>query len=332
MLLVPISEASQVGEARRQAANTAEKAGFAVADAGRAAIVATELATNIIKHGGGGDVLIGAYETPDGSGIEILALDRGPGIANLQACLVDGYSSAGTAGNGLGAIFRQSHLVEVVSWPGLGTAFLARFEPGTPPRHKKVATAQWGAVCVAMPGEEVSGDAWTVDETADVRTLLVADGLGHGPDAGEAAVQAIRVFHRHKGHQPATILDYIHGGLRSTRGAAVSLARMDKTSRKLVYAGIGNVAGAIVAEDGIRRMVSLAGTAGHNARKVHSFEYSFSGGIVVMHSDGLSSSWKFDRYPGLSRAHPTLAAAVLFRDFWRRRDDVTVLISRGASP
>jgi hypothetical protein len=51
-----------------------------------------------------------------------------------------------------------------------------------------------------------------------------------------------------------------------------------------------------------------------------------------MHSDGLSSSWKFDRYPGLSRAHPTLAAAVLFRDFWRRRDDVTVLISRGASP
>ncbi len=328
MICVPLTEDSQVAEARRAAANTAERTGFTASEAGRVAIVATELATNVLKHGGGGEILVGTFEDPDGSGIEILALDRGPGVANLQACLVDGYSSAGTAGNGLGAVFRQSHAVEMVSWAGLGTALLARCEPGSPPRSKKAATANWGAICVPKPGEEVSGDAWTVDETDGARTLLVADGLGHGPDAAEAAVQAVRVFHRHKGHQPATLLDYIHGGLRPTRGAAVSIARIEEPSDKLVFVGIGNVAGAVVSDQGTRRMVSLAGTAGHNARKIQAFEYPFPGGLVVMHSDGLGTSWNLERYPGLSRAHPTLIAAVLFRDFWRRRDDVTILVAR----
>jgi hypothetical protein len=79
-------------------------------------------------------------------------------------------------------------------------------------------------------------------------------------------------------------------------------------------------------------MVSLAGTAGHNMRKAQSFDYPYPDGLVLMHSDGLATGWDLDRYPGLAHAHPTLIAGVLFRDYWRQRDDVTVLVARGAAP
>jgi anti-sigma regulatory factor (Ser/Thr protein kinase) len=329
MIAIPVTDVSQVAEARWHATDMAEGAGFAAADAGRVALVATELSTNLIKHGGGGEILVGLYEEPGGSGIELLALDRGRGIADLQACLADGYSSAGTAGNGLGAVFRQSHLVDIASWANQGTAILARLEPGHPPRNKKPATGPWGAVSVAMPGEAVCGDAWSVQDSAGCRTLLVADGLGHGPDAAEAAVQAVRVFRRHKDHQVPTLLEYLHGGLRSTRGAAVSIARIDPANDKVVFAGLGNVAGVAVSAAGARHMVSMAGTAGHNARKIQAFEYPFNRGLVILHSDGLGTSWTLDRYPGLVGAHPTLMAAVLYRDFWRRRDDVTIVVTNG---
>jgi len=331
MISIKIADPSEVAEARRRATQIAEESGFAPADAGRAALVATELATNLVKHAGGGEMLLGAYEEPADKGIEIIALDRGRGIADLQACLADGYSSVGTAGNGLGAVLRQSHRVEIASWIGQGTVVLARLEQGTPPKSRKTSSSPWGAVAVPKPGEEVCGDSWSVSESPGARTLIVADGLGHGPEAADAAVQAIRVFHRHRDHQVATLLEYIHGGLRSTRGAAVSIARMDFVNEKVSYAGLGNVAGAIVANGTVKNMVSLSGTAGHNARKVQAFDYPFKAGIVIMHSDGLSSHLSVDKYPGLARAHPTLVAAVLYRDYARRNDDATVLVASGAS-
>src|SRR5262249_39071597 len=159
---------------------------------------------------------------------------------------------------------------------------------------------------VAKPGESVCGDAWSVANEAVGRTLLVADGLGHGPDAAEAAVEAVRLFHRFGGHQVPTLLDYVHRGLRSTRGAAVSIARFDATARKIVFSGIGNVAGVLAFDGQLRRMVSMAGTAGHVARKIQPFEYPFERGLVILHSDGLQSSWTLDRYRGIENFHPTL--------------------------
>src|SRR5262245_19461832 len=137
MISIKVGESSEVAKARRRATQIAEQSGYSTADAGRAALVAIELATNLVNHAGGGEILTGPFEEPTGRGVEIIALDRGPGIADLQACLADGYSSAGTAGNGLGAIFRQSHTVEIASEPQIGTAILARLEQGAPPTSKK---------------------------------------------------------------------------------------------------------------------------------------------------------------------------------------------------
>ena len=330
MRAVAVVESSQIAEARREAGKAAAAIGFGETDVGRTALVATELATNLIKHGGGGELLIGHYEDPTGTGIELISLDKGSGIADLQSCLEDGCSSAGTAGHGLGAIRRQSQAMEVVSWPGLGTAVLARLS------IEKAADgngrhAPWGSVSIALQGEEVCGDMCAAIDTPLGRTLIVADGLGHGPEAAIAAAEAIRLFQRHQSRSVAEILEYLHAGLRATRGAAVAVARFQPEHGKVVYGGIGNIAGVVVTATGTRRMVSLNGTAGHVARKVQTFDYPYSDGVVMMCSDGLATNWSLNRYPGLLQAHPSLAAAVLYRDFGRSRDDVTVLIASGAA-
>jgi anti-sigma regulatory factor (Ser/Thr protein kinase) len=332
MISIAVTETSQVAQARRWAAAVAQRAGFGEEDAGRVSIVATEIATNLVKHGSGGEMLAGIYEDPTGHGIELIGLDKGPGIHNVQACIEDGYSTAGSSGNGLGAIFRQSHFADIASWPGLGTAVLARLEPGRPPALQRAPFPLWGVINLPKPGEEVSGDSWCID-TASARqhTLMVVDGLGHGPEAAEASVEAVRIFQRGKEHPVRNILENIHLGLRSTRGAAVSVARIDLDHETVLFGGIGNVTGVIVAGGQTRRMLSHNGTAGHNARKIQDLSYPFANGLVILHSDGLGTSWSMDRYPGLAAAHPTLVAAVLYRDFNRGRDDVTVLVATGAA-
>jgi anti-sigma regulatory factor (Ser/Thr protein kinase) len=324
---ISIRDASQVAEARREAAAVARRNGFKEDDNGRVALIATELATNLVKHGRGGELLISAFEDNESSGTELLAIDQGPGIGNVEQCLRDGYSSAGTAGNGLGAIIRQSQLVDIASWPGLGTGVLARIVPGKPRPQRYRARTGWGAVSVAMPGQDVCGDSWSV-EVNGATTYFVADGLGHGQDAAEASVEAVRLFHRFNGHRVPTLLDYVHGGLRSTRGAAVSIARLDPAAARVTFSGVGNVAGALAANGTLQRMVSMPGTAGHNARKIQSFDYPFEKGLIVLSSDGIGTSWNLGRYPGIHSTHPALIAAILYRDFGRKRDDATVLVGK----
>ena len=328
MIALTVRDQSQVSETRRRATEMAERQGFGDTDSGRVALVATELATNILKHGNGGQILVGTFGQGADSGIELIALDKGGGIPNVVASMADGYSTAGTAGKGLGAVMRQSHFVDIASWPGSGTAVLARLKRGQPPEGSTPDTSRIGAVAVPMPGQEVCGDSWSIATGPEETTLLVADGLGHGPEAAEASVEAVRLFHRFVGHRAPVLLEYIHGGLRATRGAAVSVARFQPASGKMIYAGVGNIAGVMFSGGVLRRMVSMPGTAGHNARKIQAFEYPFTAGLVILHSDGIASSWTLDRYPNLAARHPTLIAAVLYRDLTRHRDDATVLVAK----
>ena len=323
MQALPIVESSQIAEARRSASTVAQALGFDESDTGRVALVTTELATNLIKHGGGGEILVGQQQNGGEPAVELIALDRGAGILNLEACLRDGYSSTGTAGHGLGAIRRQSEVMEVATWPGLGTAIFTQIVRG-----QAAPGPDWhGAVNVPMPGEEVCGDTCMALTTSNGRVVMVADGLGHGPDAAAAATEAARLFRRHEPLPVPQVLELLHAGLRHTRGAAVAVARIDVGAQKVTYGGIGNIAGVLVAGEEVRRMVSLSGTAGLNARKFQAFDYP-CGNIVILHSDGLMTNWSLSRYPGLQNKHPTLVAAVLYRDFSRRRDDATVLVVR----
>lgn len=332
MIAVPVTEMSQVADARRRASAVAQRIGFDATDAGRVAIVVTELATNLVKYGVQGQLLIGPFDDRTGAGVDVISLDKGPGIGNLRESLRDGHSTGGSAGTGLGAVRRQSHLFDIASWPGLGTAVLARLQNGTPKLAAGAPVAAlWGAVVLPMPGEEACGDAYCARANEGGRTILVADGLGHGPQAAQAADEAVRIFRRHEADEPEAIIAALHAGLRHTRGAAVAVSRIDLARGILAFAGVGNIAGTVITAGQVKKMVSHAGTAGHVARRIQTFEYPFAAeSLLVMHSDGLGSSWSLDRYPGLVGAHPTLIAAVLYRDFTRGRDDVTVLVATGA--
>jgi len=331
MRAVEVKDASQVAEARRAAVGLAQAHGFSEEDAGRVAIVATELATNMLKHGEGGVLLVGSYDDPTGSGIECLALDKGPGMTNVAASMRDGHSTAGSPGTGLGAIKRGSHMSEIYSHPGAGTAILTRFSPGHPDPQRAPASPDHGAVSVAMPGEEACGDGWCLKRQPDGLVVMVADGLGHGPFAAEAAHAAARTFASAESVVPSAMLTAMHGALRPTRGAAIGIARIDEDSRQVVFAGVGNIAATIVGRtEKVQRMVSNNGTIGHIARHMRDFTYALDENelLVILASDGLGTNWRLDAYPGLFAHHPTLIAGVLYRDFNRGRDDVTVLVVR----
>ncbi|WP_342153261.1 ATP-binding protein [Methylorubrum sp. SB2] len=325
---VAVTEASQVAEARRKAVAIALANGFDETSAGRVAIVATELATNIVKYGTPGEILIGTYDDATGIGVEILALDRGPGLSDLGSALRDGHSTGGSAGSGLGAVRRLSGTFDIASRLELGTAVLARLSGAR--STKAPIEATFGAVSVPLRGETANGDALAVRERADGWTVIVCDGLGHGPEAAKASDEAIGLFRRHWDEPPAAILSVIHAGLGHTRGGAVSVARYARGTGNLVFSGIGNVGGAVLSGGSAKRTVSLAGTAGHAARRIQEFEYPMRPeDLFVLCSDGIGTGWSLDDHPGIAGAHPTLVAGVIYRDFARARDDATVLVVRG---
>lgn len=328
MRSIAVTESSQVSEARQASVQIATRLGFDDIASGRVALVATELATNILKHGGGGELLVSDYDAR-GGGVQLIALDKGRGIADLGQSFTDGYSSAGTQGHGLGAIRRQSQQLEVATWPNLGTAILVRIAADEEACGEQHSQTDFGCIAIPIRGEEICGDDCTAVSTTAGFTLFVADGLGHGAEAALASNEAVRLFQRNSSRPIPELIDTIHNGLRSTRGAAIAIARFVQSDGRVQFGGIGNIAGVIVAPGAVRRMVSLNGTAGHNARKIIAFDYAFTDGLVIMHSDGLTTSWSLDRYPGITRMHTTLIAAVLYRDHSRQRDDVTVMVARG---
>lgn len=326
---ITVTEQSQTGEARRASLALASRLGFQETERGRVGILVTEVANNLVQHGGGGVILLRAIDQSPTVGIEVLALDQGPGMVDVEECLRDGFSTAGTSGNGLGAIRRLSNFFDIYSQPSKGTALLSHLWP-TPELPPPEVNLKIGIVCLPKLGEEVTGDGWGCHIESSRHLLLVVDGLGHGPAAASATSAAIRVFQEHNHQSPQQVVEAAHAALRSTRGAALAIAEINFEQQTVRFAGIGNIAASISFAANHHNLVSYNGTVGHEVQKVHEFTYPwYPNGLFIMHSDGLSTQWKLDRYPGLSQNHPSLIAGILYRDFHRERDDVTVLVAKG---
>jgi anti-sigma regulatory factor (Ser/Thr protein kinase) len=322
-----IADATGVGEARRAAVDLARKLGLDETDAGRVALVATEIATNLAKHGGGGELFVRGLRRSTAFGIGFLALDRGAGIANPAEALRDGFSTSGTAGTGLGAIARAATRFDLFSMPRRGTAVAAEiWRAGELGPDSPVSI---GGVVSPYPGETVPGDAWAAHESEDAAQITVADGLGHGEHAAQAAREATQAFRRHAGAAPAEILTRMHEALRATRGAAVAVADVDCRRGVVRFAGVGNISATIASAGGTRNLVSHHGTAGGVVRRIQEFTYPWAAGdLLVMASDGLTTHWDLDEYPGLAQRDPSLVAGVLYRDHRRDRDDATAVVLR----
>lgn len=330
-----LDDRSQVGSARRAAVELAEALGFDAEQAGRVGLAVTEMGSNVVKHAADahtmhkyvGRVLLRALHSEGIGGVEIIALDKGPGIADVAASLRDGHSTSGTLGAGLGALSRMSESFEIFTQPGRGTA--VRLELWAKPRPTRAQPIEVGGLCLPKHGEVISGDDWAVDEWRDQLSALVADGLGHGLSAHDAARAATDAFRANPRHEPGAILDTCHGALARTRGAAVASAKVFATAERGIFAGVGNIVCRVEASSSNRHLVSHNGTVGHTMRKVQEFAFPWPrGALLVMHSDGLGTHWNFDAYPGLTARHPALIAAVLYRDYDRGRDDVSVVVIR----
>jgi anti-sigma regulatory factor (Ser/Thr protein kinase) len=320
-----VVEPSQIAAARRAAGDLSRRLGFNEVQAGRLALVITEAGTNLIKHAVEGMIILRPVDHGEMSCIEVLAIDRGPGIANLSASFHDGVTTANSPGTGLGAMQRLSDEFDAYTEVGKGSVFFMVVMAMTkPPLNRRLKI---GAVCLPIASEDLNGDTWNIAGTGASLTVMVGDGLGHGPDAHAASRKAMDVLDKTPTMDPVGLLELSHAALAGTRGAALAIVRLDFHRHTMQFVGIGNIAACVQSADIRRHMMSHNGIVGNNMRKVQQFDSDFAdNALLIMHSDGISTQWDLNRYGGLINHHPAVIAAVLYRDFRRERDDVTVLV------
>ncbi|MTV47969.1 SpoIIE family protein phosphatase [Heliobacillus mobilis] len=320
-----VYEPSQIGEVRRAVNEMAFSMGSFEELAGRAAIVATELASNLVKHANnGGEILIRQLGHYKSSGLEIISVDRGPGIENPSYMILDGVSTAGTGGNGLGAVRRLSQVFDLYTMLQKGTIVLAQlFER---PWNEEKSYFQVGSIMRAKPGEYACGDGWSFLHQKEGLKIILSDGLGHGTEAAIASQEALRLFHSVEA-SPREYIQKMNTALRHTRGAAVAITSIDLIRQKIAYAAVGNISGRIISSEDVIGCLSYNGIVGMNGNRFQEIDYAWPcKGYLILHSDGISSRWDINQYPGIITHHPTLLAALLYRDHARETDDATVVV------
>ncbi|MFF0591352.1 ATP-binding SpoIIE family protein phosphatase [Streptomyces sp. NPDC003781] len=344
---VPVHDSTRVRDARVAAEHAAALAGLDEQRTSTAALVATELATNLLKHAGGGQVIVdvvappvlaaGARHSPR---VQIATVDHGPGIADVSAALRDGFTTTGSLGAGLGTCARLAEDFDLHSVPGRGTVVVARVGvPGARVADTGPAgRVRAGAVNVPFGGAEYSGDAWAWVRDGDLVTLMLADGLGHGPEAARASGAAVEALRAAPHLPPAEAVRRLDRALSGTRGAAVAVAQVDTRAAVLRFTGVGNI-GARLCESGAwRHLVSRPGIVGtHRPSTLREEEVPWADDrVLVLHSDGLPSRWSPTSDTCRIAADPAVTAAVTIRDASSParpvRDDTAVAVLAPTPP
>jgi anti-sigma regulatory factor (Ser/Thr protein kinase) len=333
---VPVHDATRVRDARIAAREACVHAGLAPPRTAAAELVATELATNLLRHAGGGRIVVNLVLPPNGrtgTSVQVFSLDHGPGIADVAVALRDGYSTVNPSlGAGLGSCVRSANAFHLYSAPGRGTVATARIDREPEGRRAPAADVPAGGVTIALAQAEECGDAWTWARSGRLLTLLLADGLGHGSKAAHAAGTAVAELHRAAHLPPAEILRLLHTALRRTRGAAISVAQVDTERAELCFAGVGNVGARMWTGDGWTSLVSHPGIVGAYfpahvpVRRLPWGRES----LLAVHSDGLPSRWIPPEDPYLLGHDPSVVAATILRDAGSparpERDDTSVAV------
>ena len=321
-----VEETSSASAARRAAERLAVQLGLGERRTADLAIVAAELTSNLVKHAEQGILLL--RPTRDGStaGVEMIAIDSGPGMTDLAQSVRDGHSTAGTLGIGLGSITRQATWYDGHTVPGRGTVLAVQVWAAHGP-----GPAWASGLTRPLTGESVSGDRYAVRISDGRHQVMVCDGLGHGPLAAAASAAAVRSFHNGPSVPPAALVEHLHRALNHTRGAALAVAEVDARVGVVRYAGLGNISGSVVDGENRRSMISLPGIAGHQRRLIREYDYPFPpAAVVVMHSDGVADRWQVADYPRLLERAPQVIAGTVLRDAGIRRDDACVLVAKAS--
>lgn len=329
----PVAERGDVGWARRQIVELAKRHAFSDSTVSRIEITVQEAARNIIKHAGRGMIVAQTIASEDDTQLDVLAIDNGPGMVDVERCLQDGYSSAGSMGTGLGALKRLCDHFAIFSQPQQGSIFLMRFlgrKPKQPAKPRELPEAVAGLL-VPHPNEQVSGDGWSLQRMPDFTLAFLADGLGHGPDAARAVLAAQDCFQHMSQQDPRQplpqMIDQMHHELRRTRGAAVALARINRGQRDVEFSSLGNVQGLIVDRSTSKHLLTSNGIVGVEKSRATAMSYGLNPNqAFIMATDGLQSRWQLPASHDFWHQDPMIVAAYLFKQFGRGRDDVGVLV------
>lgn len=290
-------------------------------------LVVSEMASNLIKHGGGGEILVRSAA----GFIELICIDNGPGIADIGKMMEDGMSTTNTLGHGLGSIRRLSHFFDIYSIKDWGTILLSRFYKNeVPQQQKKKNTAEVRSVIVTKPGETVCGDAHYLKQAKDYIRIFLGDGLGHGPDANKAVNDAVQAFRLCPHEAMDEIIRFIHQSVKRTRGLVGTIAEYNFKEGKWRLCGVGNIATRLYNASGIKSCLAYNGIIGMNVpntmkEQLFANEY---GQVLAMCSDGIKTRWESQKYPAIFRHDLSIFAAALYKDFARKTDDMSIVVSR----
>lgn len=327
-----IEDRSYFNIIKKDVVKAAEALGFSAGKIGKLQIIIAEMASNLLKFGARNrELLWKPFNVAGIAGIEILTLDKGPGINSVSQAMEDGFSTSGTAGEGLGAIQRQSDFFELYSQAGHGTVALARMFVNS----EKGLAAQpfnFAALAVASPNETLCGDGYIIEYKPEAQTfnILVVDGLGHGPGAYEASMAAIEAYIQLPKESPSQVLKEIHQQIKKTRGAVGMALKFNFKEEVLSYCGVGNIAGKTISYNNIKNLYSFNGIVGHvMSGRIHDQEIPWhKGNLLLIHSDGLNSRWNTNQYERIHKYDLSILAACLYRDHKRGNDDTTIIISK----
>ena len=340
---IEIREEAHVGTARRAVRHFAERVGFEETQLAEIDIVVQEIGTNAVRYATTGGWL--HFTTPFGAqaGLELFYWDTGPGVYDLDRAVMDGVSTSGSLGAGLGAIRRLSDEFDLYSTvkstsrlslserhTSHGMAILSRkwLRDGGEEMPQEMAH-RFGIWSRPHPSEDVNGDAYFITARGPQTLLAVVDGLGHGPGAKEASDVALEALSEWKGEPLDELLSALHHSLRSTRGAVIGTAIIDNAGGRFHYSGVGNVMVRVFGASEHTSPISANGTLGARLGKLRVWTYPWvPGATLIMASDGVSASWDIASYPGLLEHSPQLLAGILMRDYGRDADDATILVAR----
>jgi serine phosphatase RsbU (regulator of sigma subunit) len=195
---------------------------------------------------------------------------------------------------------------------------------------------EWGVAGRQRLGETLSGDLHLVKQRENEVLIAVADGLGHGKAAAEAATLALSTVDEHLGEPLVSILEHCSRRLRDTRGAVMSLALLDGVEDSMEWLGVGNVAGLLIRSgaDGNRvqeSLLSSRGVVGIHLPSVRATAVNVApGDTIVLATDGIRCGFE-DGMVLFDRAEKT-AQAILLRDGLETDDALVVVATYQGSP
>jgi len=305
------------------------EAGMSEAKINQIDLIVAEMTSNLFKYSNDGELLLGVFSNGGSPYVELISIDNGPGMINPSRMMQDGVSTSNTLGHGLGSMKRLSDVFELYSQIGWGTIVLSRVY-SDPEQVKVKSKVIINPIVVFKPGEKTSGDGFTYKKTDKYLKMMLADGLGHGPEANHAINEAAAAFKVFPDYSPSETIRFIHQAIKKTRGAVINILGYDYDRRMWSSVGVGNIAARMSGPVNFKNHMSYNGIVGHNIpNTLNDQEYAADEyNQVILCSDGIKTRIDMARYPMMYKYDLTILAAAIYKDHARRNDDMSVVIAK----